>query len=80
LLDFIACVRYTFFLKFHLKIDYKETGKQCAAISTGLVLGVFAQLFLEPQKIRLLSFILTIIGALVWYLIAQYFFTHAPKE
>jgi hypothetical protein len=38
-------------MKLHLKIDHKETGKQCASISTGLVLGALAQLLLEPQKI-----------------------------
>jgi len=65
---------------FPMKIDYQETGKQCAAISTGLVLGGLAQLLLDPQKVRLLSFILTIIGALGWYIAAQYFFTHKPKN
>jgi len=63
-----------------MKIDYKETGKQCAAISTGLVLGALAQLLLDPQKIRLLSLILTIVGALGWYVAAQFFFTHKSKK
>jgi hypothetical protein len=50
------------------------------AISTGLVLGALAQLLLDPQKIRLLSLILIIIGALGWYVAAQYFFTYEPKN
>jgi hypothetical protein len=74
-LDFVTSVRYTVFMRIHLKIDYKETGKQCAAISTGLVLGSLAQLILEPQRVRPLVFIVAIIGALIWYIIAQYFFT-----
>jgi hypothetical protein len=57
-------------MRLHLKIDHKETGKQCAAISTGLVLGALAQIFLEPQKIRALALIFTIVGAIIWYIIA----------
>jgi hypothetical protein len=75
LFDFIAPLRYTASMKFHFKIDNKETGKQCAAISTGLVLGALAQLLLEPEKIRPLFLMMTILGALGWYVAAQIFFT-----
>ena len=66
-------------MKFHFKIDNKETGKQCAAISTGLVLGALAQLLLEPQRIRLVAIIFTILGAIIWYASAQFFFTREAE-
>jgi len=78
--DFIATLRYTDFTKLHLKIDNKETGKQCAAISTGLVLGALAQLLLEPQKIRPVFLTMTVLGALGWYAVAQFFFTREAKN
>jgi len=54
-------------LKLRLKIDNKETGKQCAAISTGLVIGALAQLLLEPERIQPVLLTIATIGAFVWY-------------
>jgi hypothetical protein len=67
-------------MKLYLRIDYKETGKQCAAISTGLVLGALAQMLLEPQKIQPVFLILTVLGAIGWYAAAQFFFTREAKN
>lgn len=67
-------------MKFRLKIDYRETGKQCAAISTALVLSVLVQLLLEPQKARPLLSVLGVLAGLVWYALAQYCFTHKSKD
>lgn len=67
-------------MKLRLKIDYRETGKQCAAISTALVLGVLVQLLLEPQKARPLLSVLGILAGLAWYAVAQYCFTRKSKN
>jgi hypothetical protein len=67
-------------MKWPIKIDYAETGKQCANISSALILGILIQLFLEPQKIRTLFSILGILSGFGWYILAQYCFTRSKEE
>ncbi|NIT74735.1 hypothetical protein GWO43_28525 [candidate division KSB1 bacterium] len=67
-------------MNFPIKIDHTETGKQCANISSALVLGILIQFFFEPEKVRLLFSTLGFLSGIGWYVLAQYCFTRSKEK